>query len=341
MTSYRRGPKCRTLRTPTTLAATAVVTEDQFMSQTPTESTRLKQLKRFIENACRGTMPGRHFFPLCLRASLAKAYGLCVESHINRKSRPAFFLVPSLRSICEDLIVLSFIAKMHKPDRDRLTMLMMTHEVSIRLKTQAAFFASFRPDQPVLGPGDSDPSGMEDLIREIWKQNGWPGLNKAWMPPVSQIAEKNHPEIFKLLYDYIYRLTSGMVHFNPQVLLRSGWGKLPLVKFSPQNFDAYYTDVVRTYSLLLLCLYFELFGKFLRPGIEVRKVVAEIRQDLVRKLRWPEMVTFEEMNLEPPRASSILRILARSASVVTSSGRILNRSRRRSNSPTSVTKTDS
>jgi len=34
------------------------------------------------------------------------------------------------------------------------------------------------------------------------------------------------------LYDFIYRLTCDVVHFNPQVLLRSGWGDLPNVRFS-------------------------------------------------------------------------------------------------------------
>jgi Family of unknown function (DUF5677) len=266
-----------------------------------------------------------HVFALSLRASLAKAYELSVEVHTPRKNRSAFFLVPSLRSVCEDLVVLSFVAQMSRTDRNQLVMLLMAHEVALRLRTQEKFFKTFRPDQPVLGPGASDPKSIEDSVREIWKRYGWPRLDKAWMPPVGQIAEKSHPEIFGLLYDYIYRLTSGMVHFNPHVLLRSGWGKLPVVSFSPKNFDAYYTEVTKTYSLLLLCLYFEVFPKILRASSPVRKIVADIREDLFRHLRWPEMVTFEEMNLEPPSSRSILRIFARSMFALETKGKILRR----------------
>ena len=54
------------------------------------------------------------------------------------------------------------------------------------------------------------------------------------------------------------------------------------------------------YGLLLFCCYFELFGRFLRPNKRLSALVTELRFDLVGKFRWPEMVTFEEMNLRPP-----------------------------------------
>jgi hypothetical protein len=48
---------------------------------------------------------------------------------------------------------------------------------------------------------------------------------------------------FATLYDYIYRLTSGAVHFNPRVLFRTGWGK-PIMHFSiPQRLTIHAADL--------------------------------------------------------------------------------------------------
>lgn len=43
----------------------------------------------------------------------------------------------------------------------------------------------------------------------------------------------------------------------------------------------------------------------------MRKVIVEPRKDLLLEPRWPEMVTYEEMNLQPPKGQEILRIALR------------------------------
>lgn len=275
------------------------------------QRTRLKQLRPFIGKFSRGKMGRGLFFDGCLRASFAKSYELCVEAYSPRKNRIAFFLVPTLRSICEDLIILGYISRLEKADREELTGLLTQHEVETRLESQARFFKTARPDQPVLTWQGEDIKATQDAIRQIWKRNGWPGLNQAWMPPVRQIAEKHHLDLLTTLYDYLYRLTSGMVHFNPQVLLRSGWGGPPTYQYSPKNFDRYYLAFARIYGMLLFCLYFELFERYLRAGAKVRSAILEIREDLLLDPRWPEIVTFEEMNLKPPKGYEILRMAFR------------------------------
>jgi hypothetical protein len=252
-------------------------------------------------------------FSGCIRASLAKAYEFSVEAHTEREGRASFFLVPTLRSICEDLIYLAYMGQMSKSDRESLAYLMMQWEVVARLADQVAFFKAARPEQPIVGPGVSNKTQIEDSIREIWKRNGWPKLTNAHSPQTRQIAEKYDPELLATLYDFLYRLTSGVVHFNPHVHLRSGWGKLPDIHFSPLNFEDYYRDCARTYSVFLLCMYFELFARFLQPGRSVQDLVAKMRQDVVGKLRWPEMVTHEELNRAPPRGTEIVRMLIRSS----------------------------
>ena len=275
-------------------------------------SALLKQLKPFVDGAasCAAT-PGMQY-ECCVRASLAKAYELACEAHTRRKSRINFFLVPSLRSVCEDVIVLGYMAKVDAPQRDELTLLLTRHELYDRFAVQAAFFDTVRPDQPVLLPQDMPLEEIEEKIRDIWKNNGWPGLKKKYMPTVREIAEKHHLDLLTTVYDYLYRLTSGMVHFNPQVLLRSGWGTDPVnFTFSPRNFDAYYLAFAQTYSTLLFCLYFELFGDLLRMGETEVHTVREIRGRLLERTHWPEMVTYEEMNKKRPTGHEIVRMLVR------------------------------
>lgn len=194
---------------------------------------------------------------------------------------------------------------MSSPDRNKLIILHLQRETIARIETQSKFFRLARPDQPVIGPGTANKTEIEDSIREIWKRYGWPGLTKSWMPSTKQIAEKNHIDVLTMLYEYLFRLTSGAVHFDPAILLRTGWGagRGKSIQFSPKNFDKYYLEYARIYGLLLFCCYFELFAQFLRPDKTVARQVIELRWNLVSEMRWPEMVTHEEMNLDPPPAA--------------------------------------
>jgi hypothetical protein len=185
----------------------------------------------------------------------------------------------------------------------------MDNELGVRLKSQREFFTLARPEQPVLS-ADVDLGPIRQGMRSIWQRHGWPNL-KNEMPPVRQIAEKYHLDLLSTLYDFVYRLTSGMVHFNPQALLRSGWGDPPKFHFSPLNFDSYYLAYARTYGLLLFCLYFELFLTELAPDKRFIAIVDSMKEALLMEPRWPEMVTFEEMNKPYPTGQEVLRIVAR------------------------------
>src|SRR5262245_39912842 len=266
----------------------------------------LREIEPFIQKTAKATirLRGREFIN-CLRASLSKSFEFCLEAHRGRTNRGAFFLVPSLRSICEDLVVLSYLAKMSNADRNGLVSLLIQHEMGTKLDAQSKFFKLARPEQLIIQPGTIDKKKIEDSIRQVWKRNGWAGLTSSWMPTVRQIAEKDNIDVLTTLYDYIYRLTSGAVHFNAGLLLRTGWGK-PIPRFSPKNFSKYYVAYARTYGLFLFCCYFELFGRFIRPDKNVSALVTELRFGLLSEFRWPEMITFEELNLRPPQGD-ILR----------------------------------
>jgi hypothetical protein len=269
----------------------------RLSKQSQEQAKRLRQLQPFIQKSAHVSKIDRTFLN-CLRASLSKSFEFCLEAYTDRTNNIAFFLVPSLRSICEDLIVLSYLAKMSSRDRNELVGLLIQHEIAAQVAAQSKFFNLTRPEQPipVFRPGSVDQIKIQDSVRQLWKRNGWPGLTKSWKPDTRQIAQKNHVQVLTTLYDYIYRLTSGAVHFNPQALYRMGWG----MRFSSSNFKRYYTAYARTYGLLLFCCYFELFGRFLRPNSEVSALIAELRFYLVSEFRWPEMITFEELGLEAP-----------------------------------------
>jgi hypothetical protein len=262
-------------------------------------------------------MRRRPFFLLAIKASFARAYDLAVHAHLDSKQSPAFFLVPSLRGICEDLIALGFIQTMSGADRNELIANLMLIEVDEAIETQAAFYRRVRPDQPVLSPNAQlDPriAAAAEAARAIWKRYGF-NLTKSTIPQLRQLADRQGQHVLAILYDYFYSLSSGMVHFRPGVLLRLGWGSQTDFTFGVRQFQAYDRALIETYSLYLLCLYFEMFSRIVRPPQDVRAALANLREHLLRQERWPEMVTFEEMNLTPPRLS-IGRVLARTAEAI-------------------------
>jgi hypothetical protein len=125
----------------------------------------------------------------------------------------------------------------------------------------------------------------------------------------------------KELYEYMYRATSSWVHFSPNILLRLGWTNGPteralysetIYSFTTKHFSGYYEAFNRHYSVYLLGLLIEKFITSFRA--HDRQKVLALRRELSRQqdldLRWPEVVTPEEMNLKPP--SQIILLLARS-----------------------------
>jgi hypothetical protein len=263
---------------------------------------KLNKLSPFIEEIATTRIRKNRVFVACLRASLVKAFEF--SQHVcQRPSEESYFLSASLRGITEDIIYLRYLSKMPLQDREKISRGLMDIEILKMLKHQQEFFSVMRPFQPVLGRGDIDVKEVEKIVRTVWQAHGWPSL-KSVNPPTREIAEKSDSGVLEVVYDFIYRFTSGFVHFNPQILLRSGWGENKnIMKFSTKNMDLYYSAFCRIYGTYLLCLYFEFFNKFFRAGPEIKEIVSEIREALMIKPRWPEMVTFEEMNVDVPQPS--------------------------------------
>ncbi len=271
----------------------------------------LHPLRSLVKRMATVSSPENPFLN-CLISSFVKAFEFA-DLASKQKPETAFFIVPTLRSITEDIICLRFLSPFPNKIRKRVVTDMQLLELSKKSQEQNAFFETFRSLQPVLPPMNFNEREIKNRLRSFWRENGWPNLQNKEIPSVRQIAEKSDQGLLEVVYDFIYRLTSSMVHFDPQILLRAGWGKIPEgpIIFSCAHMGPYYLAASRIYGSFLLCLYFEFFGQFLTPDKEEERAVAEIRRYLLLVCRWPEMVTFEEMNLPVPLTKSniILRAM--------------------------------
>jgi hypothetical protein len=271
-----------------------------------------EELKAFMAKVAKGSMHRHSMYTLCVKASVSKCYELNLAAGDIAKSNGSFFAMASLRGICEDLIVLRYVGKMPSKDREQLVAALSMGELASRIKLQDAFFSSIRPQQPVLRMKNVDAAiaSSEAAARAIWNRHGWPNLRNGALPQIRQIAEKQGMHQLAILYDYLYRLTSAAVHFNVQSLLRSGWG--PDEKqfvFSAKNFHGYFSSYCSLYGAFLFCLYFEFFGSVLRPTLDERAIIDKMRQKVLFARRWPEMVTYEEMNQKPPTNGATMRMV--------------------------------
>ncbi len=270
----------------------------------------LNKLSRHINRACYGSLKHDGPFLCIVRAAIAKAFEFAL--YTEKRHHEPFFLTATLRGICEDLIVLSFLEPFQ--DRDDIVLAMTSDDVFKALRRQGAFFRTNRSWQPVVSdPSAFRPSAIKHL-KDIAKAHGW---SKNKLPKVHYMAMKCN---LLELYEFMYSATSKWVHFNPHVLLRMGWSR-PGEKhkvsyettwsFSTKHFDRYYVEFNRVYSKLLLVLLLKKFlTEFDKPD-KVEQLLVEIDKYTRETLRWPELVTFEELNLDGPGV--LQRILMRVA----------------------------
>lgn len=258
---------------------------------------KIEPLRPFVERTATVGFPSKNLFSSCLKSSLVKAFEF-VDLASKQKPDSAFFLVPALRSITEDIIYFRFLRDCPHDSCERAIKNMRILEIYRKLKEQEIFFQTFRPFQRFLAQANAGEENIKEIKKDLlkfWKDNGLELVPKSAIPNIREMAEKSDMGLLKVVYDFIYRLTSGAVHFNPQILLRSVWGDVPSHTFSYKRMGSYYLDLIQIYGVYLLCLHFELFEQALKPGREEKDTVAELRNYILEKPRWPEMVTFEEM----------------------------------------------
>lgn len=247
-------------------------------------------------------------YGVALRASVAKSWEFASFVHRSPAPTNGFFLNATLRGICEDLIAFSFLDSLPPSEREKAISLLMLRSTAEGITAQEAFFRTERPWQPVLRGRVATLESSDAELRELSKNFSWTG-KQVW-PTVWFVAKATS---LIPIYNYLYSATSRWVHFSPHLLIRMGWGGSAddlgantKWHFTTENFSRYYTEFNRVYSVYLLV-------RLLRgPAIglttnAIDEILTNLEGDLSEVIRWPEVVTFEEMNIKGP--PQLLRLL--------------------------------
>lgn len=254
----------------------------------------LNNINELIAALSKSSIGEQDLFNKTVKATLVKSYEFnCTLSKYTDEN--TFLMVSSLRDICEDYIVLRYVSNEHNKVKDQVIDLMMHMDIFASSIVQWKFFEKYHPNQILLYEADFPKKEEEykSKLRNIVNSQGKMSGKKS-LPSVRFMANKSG---LSELYDYIYHATSIFVHFNPHVLLRMGWGNLPEITFSTRHFNAYYRHFACFYGAYLfkeLCAWMisiDLLDKAVETDLQ--KIVDLLEQET----RWPEIVTFEEMNI--------------------------------------------
>jgi len=281
-------------------------------SSQPSVQSLLDELRPILRRVTKASIRGVGIHGCALRASVAKSFEFAALVHREPSLDHGFFVTSTLRGICEDLIVLSFLTPLSPGDRNEVVSLLMAKNVADGIVAQSTFFKSMRPWQPVLQPPSKTSSDTEARLRTLAKTLGWTG-KQPW-PTVWFMAKAAS---LAPLYSFIYAATSKWVHFSPHVLLRMGWGGTSDAvgddtewSFTTSNFTQYNVEFNQVYALMLFLHFVRGPAACIFPS-DAASIISALRSRLDSPLRWPEDVTFEEMNLKGP--GSLQRILLRAA----------------------------
>jgi len=282
--------------------------------QTPkTVLEALEALEGTIADATVGVIQDDGAYLCALRAAFSKNYQ--VNLTIARSENPddEYLLLSSLRGVCEDLIGLKFLGTLAELDQDKAIVAMMMRSTVELMTRQAAFFESVKPNQPVMKARQADATIRETrtVLRSITTSFDWLDP-RTGAPVVSRMARAVG---LKGFYDYLYAATSRFVHFTPRELLRMGWGSDDTgpMRFSPRGFSRYYSAFNKFYAPFMLVTFCTTFSKRLGCTNRVRAEVEAIIQILTDEVRWPELITHEELNREAPSPLQYLLLHAEGA----------------------------
>jgi hypothetical protein len=240
-----------------------------------------------------------------LDALIHAATSKCLEFNVAvnqpaKNSQPSFILVSNLRGICEGLIYLTYLSRIDARRAQELITRVLALNTARGIEAQRNFFTANNPTQPVLGAGSSaervkkSVTKAREQLRAFWKKMGSATRDGPTLLDLS--AEVG----LRSTYEYIYFVASNFVHFNPQALLRTGWGpECGPFHFSINNMDGYYRSLSSFYGAILFIGFNASFGaRYFQVTVDTE--IARLIEIIGHVQRWPEVVTFEEMNQKPP-----------------------------------------
>ena len=272
------------------------------------------KLKAEIEKASSGNFIQEQRYLSLLRAALSKNFEFNLFLW-QSETKYSFFSTATLRGILEDIITFSFLKSLSEDDKNIISEKIILLKLLQRCETQADFFDKKEPFQPVFkfkvqleGNIKQNQSELKEGIKAIVKKYPqWQSKpsDSDGFPKIQNMAKECGLEE---IYKYLYVATSEWVHFNPHVLLRMGWGNDKddnsnfMYNASTENFNIYYLDFTRFYGTYLFTIFCNLFKEDFLFSEQFNKLVETLRIDIDETIRWPEIITFEEMNVKPPSA---------------------------------------
>lgn len=243
--------------------------------------------------------PNERVLDALIHASVSRCIDFnVVANRTGKGAEEAFFLLSNLRGVCEDLIYLTYLCRMEEEKAEEWIRLLVRKNALEGLAIQRRFFDANNPFQLVLGghssKADERVSTCREDVRQFWKSVG---NRKGNRPTVRAMAKSVG---LTSTYDFIYFAASNFVHFNPQVLLRTGWGvKGEPVTFSIRHMHRYYQSFCGFYGAVLFIGFEASFGSsYLKTSLDAE--MSRLIDLIGRVQRWPEIITFEEMNETPP-----------------------------------------
>ena len=220
-----------------------------------------------------------NFFDTVVTSAISKCidFNLLVNRELESELLP-FFLMANSRSICEDLIYISFMRRLDRNHSNDLAAAIHWQKFRKNIMAQTNFFAKNNPMQPTVGALHAIKEQKSEIdkatahLRQAWK-----GMGFSSVPSIRRLSLKVG---LTTTYEYVYHMSSNFVHFNPGQLLRQGWEphQGPF-DFSAAHFANYHSDVCR-YRCFADCLTTDFPDYFARrvPGFPTvfrdrRKVV--------------------------------------------------------------------
>src|SRR6266487_297396 len=252
-------------------------------------------LERPVLDQTGGSLEYDGYFICALKAGLAKNYELYRIIFDDENSTNPFALTANLRGLCEDIIGLKYISIFDLSDRNEAIVLLVSESTFDFIEKQKTFFALLRPQQRILGRDNAAEEAKEKrrILANFKQKYGWKS-RKEW-PTIREMAETTGLLAF---YDYLYAVTSSFVHFSPRNLARMGWGVTQhTFRYSTSNFAKYYDAFNQFYGVFLFITFCTSFCSLLGCKEEFKLPVTKLIEILDAETRWPELVTWEEMNM--------------------------------------------
>lgn len=268
-----------------------------------------KEFPKFSKEITRKNDP---IFNAIIKAAFTKCYEFNYLNSRSKNFQESFFLMATLRGICEELITIKYLKSLSEENRNNLVQSNFNDDFIKNLLVQEAFFKSYNPGQITINTELFASKTAQNHVKNK-PSNKRKAIDKGYLiyPTVSEMAEKSG---YKYLYDFLYYATSIQVHFRPDNLLKLGWNKKDedikedIFYYSVKNYYPYYISFCLMYGSLLFCEFVDNFGT--EAGIsEYLKSETKYFRKSFKLFHWPEIMSHEHLNIKSP--SEYERIIKR------------------------------